>query len=350
MPPTYKLCLLGPSGAGKTSFAHAVCSRRADQDCHPTRQPVQMFCQLTHEQRGVIIELIDTPPADSTHALSTLLSPLLWYERMPKDVTPTDPLCVYGGREPNSRTEHAIAQPRKLMGFLVVSDVCEPFEPVHQLIDAIFARCSFSEQDAMRAPVAIVIVGTKADLRSRRAIRSDIAMRAELRGRYGGSVGYVETSALGRPMSCEAGSAQAHKHKAHTHARTQYSHMHTRVAQCTLRARCNAQCMQRTMHHAPCTCTCAGEAALHEAVAQLQHVPQRKDIHRLRLAPRPRFAAERLAITMAIRRLTVGPEREDDEDDDAEADGPHRRSWLPAWPLWAHDAWADSWICVASRR
>jgi len=52
LPPTYKFCLLGASGAGKSSFAHALCSRSFDHH-RPTSTPAQLFFRLTHDAREV---------------------------------------------------------------------------------------------------------------------------------------------------------------------------------------------------------------------------------------------------------------------------------------------------------
>jgi len=70
------------------------------------------------------VELIDTPPADSPHAITQLLAPLLWYERRRGDTDGAQSSAA------SPAPTHAIAQHRKRMGFLVIADLSASFHAV----------------------------------------------------------------------------------------------------------------------------------------------------------------------------------------------------------------------------
>ena len=91
------------------------------------------------------------------------------------------------------------------MGFVIVADVASKrsFDVAYALIDRIFDRLQFDISDTMTCPVAIVLVGNKADLRGhRREVDPEAMLRREVEGRYFNraaeprfSVEYVECSA-----------------------------------------------------------------------------------------------------------------------------------------------------------
>ena len=265
VPPTYNFCVLGKSGAGKTSFVHATCTRSFDQQWRQTRTPAQHFCRLEHEHRDVLVELIDTPAADSAYATSALLKPLVWYEKRRGETEPkADP------RFSSPLATHPIAEDRKRMGFLVVGDVSTGLAGVHELVDAIFDRCE--ADSASKLPVAVVIVGTKADHLRREAAAS---LRDDIHRRYNGHVGFVATSALAYRSSCAE--------------------------------------------------------ALHEALRRLRDVPSREQIHAARFADlRPPFAQSRIAFARTVRGIVSGgdmPRQGQDENVGGRADN----SWFASW-------------------
>ena len=98
-PYIYKVCLIGPCGAGKSSIAHRLVAHTFDPACKPTRAPSQLFWRHFEKFTGrdIMVELEDTPgvQAHTTESgeltsaglveLDQLLKPLVWFERRRRD-------------------------------------------------------------------------------------------------------------------------------------------------------------------------------------------------------------------------------------------------------------------------
>jgi GTPase SAR1 family protein len=242
-PYIYKLCLIGPCGAGKSSIAHRLVAHTFDPACKPTRAPSQLFWRHFEKVTGrdIMVELEDTPgvQAHTTESgeltpaglveLDQLLKPLVWFERRRRDrlgkaviaeADETQPLVssAKGGKKvqrengglsgmrksmgafagsvaymtadafgSGPQRPNPIGEDRKRLGFLIVADLGSrsSFDTAHAIVDRIFARLQFDTNDPMTCPVAVIIVGNKSDLRGRhREMEEEEALRKEILHRY----------------------------------------------------------------------------------------------------------------------------------------------------------------------
>ena len=242
-PYIYKVCLIGPCGAGKSSIAHRLVAHTFDPACKPTRAPSQLFWRHFEKFTGrdIMVELEDTPgvQAHTTESgeltsaglveLDQLLKPLVWFERRRRDrlgkaviaeADETQPLVssAKGGKKvqrengglsgmrksmgaiagsvasitadafgSGPQRPNPIGEDRKRLGFLIVADLGSrsSFDTAHAIVDRIFARLQFDTNDPMTCPVAVIIVGNKSDLRGRhREMEEEEALRKEILHRY----------------------------------------------------------------------------------------------------------------------------------------------------------------------
>ena len=239
----YKICLMGPCGSGKSSFAHRLVAHTFDPGHRPTRATAQLFWRHFEQATGhdIMVELEDTPGIlaesgelqhEGMTEVEQLLTPLVWFEKRRGDAEDvratnasdeTHPLLpsgaprvssAVGGRKARrddtgmgglsqsmgefyarttevlgSSTQRAnpIGEDRKRMGFGVVADLSSraSFDAAHAIVDRIFERLQFDLNDPIACPVSIVIAGNKSDLRNgQRAMASESELRAEIESRY----------------------------------------------------------------------------------------------------------------------------------------------------------------------
>jgi len=241
-PYIYKVCLLGPCHAGKSSLAHRLVAHTFDPNSKPTRAPSQLFWRHLEKATGkdIMMEIEDTPGVQSdvnesgelTPAglveVEQLLRPLVWFERRRRDkpgqksaaVDESAPLVSGASKGRKVTRENAgfagmqksmnafadniasmtaesfgngprrpnpIGEDRKRQGFVIVADVSSSasFETAYAIIDRLFARLQFDTNDPMTCPVSIVIVGNKSDLRGRhRQVDPEEDLRREILHRY----------------------------------------------------------------------------------------------------------------------------------------------------------------------
>ena len=98
-PLVYKICLLGPLQAGKSSIAHRLVAHTFDPAYKPTRAGAQLFWRHTEEETGkdIMVEIEDMPgvlpdttescelQAEGAAAVEQILRPLVWFEKRRKD-------------------------------------------------------------------------------------------------------------------------------------------------------------------------------------------------------------------------------------------------------------------------
>ena len=197
-PPVYKFCLLGGRSSGKSALVYRLTSRSFDINYQPTRAATQLFTKLSQGAHEFLLEIEDSPGIPGEHAdaaLSSLLRSLVWFEKRRRD-RDEEPPAKLNGPDPLA---NAIASARKRMGFVVVANVdsASAFAQAHTIIERVFDRIEYDpHEDGISSPVAIVLVGTKADRsRSQREASPEVELRQEIQRRYAGSVGYLECSA-----------------------------------------------------------------------------------------------------------------------------------------------------------
>ncbi|KAL1514781.1 hypothetical protein AB1Y20_003867 [Prymnesium parvum] len=259
-PLVYKVAIIGARQTGKSCIANRLVSRTFDAQYRPTRMISQLFWRHFDESIGsdVLVELEDTPAIDigsgSTATpkqlknVEQLLKPLMWFEKFRKErdvkkavgVSETDALledgsprvaaaankkrgkngpagiagkaCTLGSRLGGSKSSgitadgkmNPIAADRKRMGFVIVADVTDftTFDVAYALVDRIFDRLQFDVGDSIICPVSIVIVGNKADMRSKRQVPDEKELQDQIHAQYSNknndpsnNVIYVECSA-----------------------------------------------------------------------------------------------------------------------------------------------------------
>ena len=224
--PVVRLCLLGETGAGKSSLARRLVSHAFEERHCPTTHVQQHFWR--HPQ--LLVELEDCPgiavdgqsgepSASGARALEQLLQPMLWYEarrrevlqleqgaaasscggwstpvwttgrrRQPRAGDGAPPECIreflqQGGylecdAPPGQRQQkqqlqqlgaggNPIGTERKRNGFIVVADISRPssLHAALEIVDGIFERLFFCRDDPILCPVAVVVAGSHADAR-----------------------------------------------------------------------------------------------------------------------------------------------------------------------------------------
>jgi len=225
-PYVYKVCFLGAREAGKSSIARRMVAHTFQSDPYrPTMQPQQLFWRYNVDGKDVLVEIEDmpgladvdpntgelTPEADTQ--LTSLLKPLLWFEKYKRDKdkknvgtvpvsTEGTPLMGPGGlpagkpkgktaaekakekmagvfsslsslaegkapgAEKKANEKNPISDERKRMGFVVIADVSSKmsYNTAFAIIDKIFDRLSFDTSDSICCPAAVMIVGNKCDM------------------------------------------------------------------------------------------------------------------------------------------------------------------------------------------
>ena len=82
-PHVYKICLIGPKKAGKSSIAYRLVSHTFDPAYRPTHVPSQLFWRYYEQEkaRDILVEIEDTPGVDmdvdggACHRLNAPLPP-----------------------------------------------------------------------------------------------------------------------------------------------------------------------------------------------------------------------------------------------------------------------------------
>lgn len=207
-PYIYKVCLIGPCGAGKSAIANRLVAHSFDPTYRATRQPAQLFWRHTEPHTGhdIMVEIEDTPGVSGEtvesgelsdrglYEAEQLLRPLVWFEKRRKEKdgkkasksTESDPLIppkagdskkgkdkgagsyfsgissaassaaasigdTFGVAAETQRM-NPIGEDRKRMGFLIVADVSDAasFTAAYAIADRIFDRVQFDIGDQAR--------------------------------------------------------------------------------------------------------------------------------------------------------------------------------------------------------
>jgi len=225
-PYVYKVCFLGAREAGKSSIARRMVAHTFQSDPYrPTMEPQQLFWRYNIDGKDVLVEIEDMPglaevdpstgelTPEATDQLTSLLKPLLWFEKYKRDKdnksSGTAPVSTEGtplmgpgglpagkakgksaseklkdkmtemfaaasslseGKAPGAKKKahekNPISDERKRMGFIVVADVSSKmsYNTAFAVIDRIFDRLSFDTSDSISCPAAVMIVGNKCDM------------------------------------------------------------------------------------------------------------------------------------------------------------------------------------------